>query len=371
MNIKEDIMKKLQILFLTVALMLLTYSISFAKATGACVNCHTMHNSQNGSAVESGGPYKALTKGNCVGCHTGTNDGSNSIPYVLQTSAPTYNFDGTKTTLAGGSFYWVYSSGGATDTKGHNVSGIASADGNIGQTPPGFNTTYTANGTIGSTWASNQLTCAGTYGCHGGHTSSDDFTDISGAHHADDSTIDGSTVGKSFRFLKGIKGTEDSDWEYTTSTSDHNGYYASDYNKTGSSMDSASINYLCAECHGDFHLNANVDSAAGNEGPWLRHPTDYDMNNASSGEYGSYPNASKFTSVSAAGDYFVDVPVGNTGGTVKSSVMAAAGDAVVLCVSCHRAHGSPYADLLRWDYSQCSAGGTQSNCGCFACHTTK
>ena len=366
-------MRKLTTFLFAVTLIFAFSALSFGKATGPCVNCHTMHNSQNGSAVESGGPYKALTKGSCVGCHTGTNDGSNSIPYVLQTSAPTYNFDGSKTTLAGGSFYWVYTSGGNDDTKGHNVTGIANSDSNIANnTPPGFNTTYTANGTVGSSWASNQLTCAGTYGCHGGHTSADDFTDIAGAHHTDDTTIDGTTVGKSFRFLKGIKGTEDSDWEYTTSTSDHNGYYASDYNKTGSSVDSASINYLCAECHGDFHLNANVDSAAGNEGPWLRHPTDYDMNNTgSSTEYHSYPNASKYNSVTNTGDYFVDVPVGNTDGTVKSAVLAAAGDAVVLCVSCHRAHGSPYADLLRWDYSQCSAGGTQANCGCFACHTGK
>lgn len=346
-------------------------TMGYAKATGACSNCHTMHNSQNGSAVESGGPYSSLTKGNCIGCHTGTNNGSNSIPYVLDTSAPTYNFDGSKNTLAGGNFYWVASSYGATDSKGHNVSGLASSDSNISNnTPPGFNSTdYTANGTVGSTWSSNQLTCAGTYGCHGDHSKSGNYAAISGAHHTDDTTIDGSSVGKSFRFLYGIKGTEDSDWEYTTSSSDHNGYWANDYQTSGT-IDTYSINYLCAECHGNFHKHSSIDDSTSGS-PWLRHPTDFDMNNVSSDEYGSYPNATLFSSVSTAGDYFPDVPVGNTGGTVKSSVLAASGDAVVLCISCHRAHGSPYADLLRWDYSTCTAGSASANCGCFACHTGK
>jgi len=368
-------MRKLSVILLacvTVVVWLLCAPQAMAKVTGPCSDCHTMHNSQNGTDVVSGGPYQALTKGDCIGCHTGTNDGTNNIPYVLQTSAPTYTFDGTKSTLAGGSFYWVDDSGGADDAKGHNVSGIVDADTNIGQTPPGFNSSdYTANGAVGTAWASNQLTCAGTYGCHGDHTKSGNFEAISGAHHADDSTIDGSTVGKSFRFLYGIKGTEDSDWEYAASSSDHNGYWASDYNNGPGSMDSASINYLCAECHGNFHLHAQIDDST-NGSPWLRHPTDYDMNNVSSKEYGSYPNTI-YSSVSAAGDYFVDVPVGSTTGAVNSKVLQASGDAIVLCVSCHRAHGSPYADLLRWDYSTCDAGQTtqSSDCGCFACHTGK
>ena len=366
-------MKKTLKTFLTILMVLSLTTFVYAKVSGPCSDCHTMHNSQGGNDVVSGGPYKELTKGNCVSCHTGTNDGTNNIPYVLDSNAPTYNFDGSKNTLAGGNFYWVATSGGATDSKGHNVVGIASADAAIGQTPPGFNSTdYTGNGAVGTSWSSNQLTCAGAYGCHGDHSASDDYSAISGAHHADDTTIDGSTVGKSFRFLKGIKGTEDSDWEYTTSSSDHNGYYATDYQTSGT-INTYSINYLCAECHGNFHKNSEIDSSANAGSPWLRHPTDFDMNNVSSKEYGNYPNATLFNSVSVAGDYFPDVPVGNTAGAVKSTVLSASGDAIVLCISCHRAHGSPYADLLRWDYSQCQASSSpqSSACGCFACHTSK
>ncbi len=46
---------------------------------------------------------------------------------------------------------------------------------------------------------------------------------------------------------------------------------------------------------------------------------------------------------------------------------------IVTCLSCHRAHGSPYADLLRWDYDTMIAGnaGDATGKGCFVCHTTK
>jgi predicted CXXCH cytochrome family protein len=45
--------------------------------------------------------------------------------------------------------------------------------------------------------------------------------------------------------------------------------------------------------------------------------------------------------------------------------ISTAGDAIVTCISCHRAHGSPYYKLLRWDY----AGSIST--GCAYCHTSK
>ncbi len=369
-------MKYIKILTLVFAV-LIWVGVVQAKVSGPCSNCHTMHNSQDGSAVETGGPYRALTKGDCVGCHTGdiTAGTKPTIPYVLATAAPSYSF-GTisgRTILAGGNFYWVKNASTNPDAKGHNVVGVANQDGALGLTPPGYQQNY---GTTArpSSW-NQQLTCAGTYGCHGDPNYSDQFEAISGAHHGDDSTIDGTTVAKSFRFLLGVKGTEDSDWELTASTSDHNGYYA--VNRSAGNLNSpddpASINALCAQCHGAFHASVDYDSTAGS--PWLRHPTDYDMNNVSAKEYGQYPNPTLFSNndfgVANVGDYFPDVPVGNTVGAANSQVLQAAGDAIVLCISCHKAHGSPYDDLLRWDYSTCTAGSANANCGCFACHTTK
>ena len=363
-----------ELMFLNIKILVLLFTIILfsinteAKVTGkVCSQCHTMHNSQNNQVVYTNGPSKALLKSDCIGCHsTSTPPGSSpSEPYVLYSTEPTYNFDGSKNTLAGGNFYWVSDTGGNDDKTGHNVYGISSPEASL--SPPGFDSSYTDKdgNVLGNNGAwDKQLRCAGAYGCHGKHSSSigtDEVSAIYGAHHSDDSVIDGSTVGKSFRFLYGVKGTEDSDWEFTNSSSAHNGYYAVD---RSSVPDKASINYFCAECHGNFH-----SSSIGSASPWLRHPNDFDLNNVSTKEYGNYPDASYFSSVTGLHEYFVDVPVGNTSGTVKSTVLQSSGDAIILCISCHRAHGSPYKYILRWDYVNWP-NGTAKN-GCFACHGAK
>ncbi|MCD6254979.1 MAG: hypothetical protein J7J44_01735, partial [Deltaproteobacteria bacterium] len=60
-----------------------------------------------------------------------------------------------------------------------------------------------------------------------------------------------------------------------------------------------------------------------------------------------------------------------TGMTAASSTVTP-GEDQVSCLSCHRAHGSPYPDMLRWDYeNECKAGSSSSKCGCYVCHTKK
>lgn len=341
-----------------------------AKVTGQCGNCHTMHNSQGGdsvvmnwvtgSMVSSAAPNDGLLNTNCIGCHQGINGEGKHIPYVLQTSEPTY---GTNT-LAGGNFYWVTQALG--DTKGHNVAGISAA---AVATPPGWNAAFNANTQVGD-WTTTQLTCAGTNGCHGKHGPGtiDDVAAISGAHHTNDPTIDGSTTGKSFRFLYGIIGYEDSDWELVTSAGNHNQYYGYDRtNDTPPAGDPGiqSINYLCAECHGNFHSGAG-DLGAGTDltaaSPWLRHPTDFDMNDLAAGT--EYKNYGGVTHV-----YQPLVPLASTNVSAPlATVLAGADDAIVSCVSCHRAHGSPYDALLRWDYKAWPGVGDN---GCILCHTSK
>jgi len=348
-----------------------------------------MHNYQNGTIVVSGGPYRALTKGNCAMCHTGSNEGLGSTTHVphVESSAgePAYRFNGTvisgsgtNYTLAGGSFYWREGNcGNGSDTNTgdvcvHDVD-FFSSEGPY--TPPGYDPN---NYGRPQNW-NKQLTCAGNYGCHGkfdpnNSTLDDPFAAISGAHHKnvrrDNGTAEPNDVYDSYRFLYGIKGTEDDNWEYDYDSTSHNGYYAVDlYGQSVSSPDvnSGSINYLCGECHGQFHWNSTTGSYGS---PWLRHPTDIDMNHyiGTNKEYQNYPGP-----FDANGTYFPDVPVGTDDGSVVSTVWSS-GKAIVLCISCHRAHGSPYADLLRWPYDACTCGNSTNSttqCGCFACHTTK
>jgi len=341
---------------------------ALAKVTGQCAQCHTMHNSQGGTpmAVDILGaaqdaPNETLLRFGCVACHTGTNDGTNNIPYVNKTTEPTYGVDGTTgETLAGGNFYWVAkvgNPGGLADATGHNVAsdGLANQDATLGFTPPGSTGTYTS-----------QLTCAGTAGCHGDRTKDSDFGAMSGTHHADDSVIDGTSVVRSYRFLDGVLGLEDPGWEYQPTAALHNQYQG--YDRTADTeLAVGSISNLCSQCHNDFHngsgnVGGTAPTAAPFASPWVRHPTDFDMGNTATGsEYRSYGGGT---------NYVVSTPVASVDVTTVLQTVTFSNDTIVTCISCHRAHGTPYDDLLRWDYSGISAGGGGTG-GCFECHTTK
>lgn len=359
----------------------------FAKATGPCSDCHTMHDSQGGSSDlgDTNAQSKLLLYGTCVSCHTGTNTDTagvldNSIPYVYDDTAVDYGTANTGTdgnTLAGGNFYWVTTG----DQYGHNVQGVAAAIDTTLTTPPGFNNAFNQNGAIAAgSWATTDwLTCAGTNGCHGTHNDgaevTDQFVAVAGGHHGDDSTIDGTSVATSYRFLLGIVGLEDSDWEYQPIASAHNQYKAVDRTAdttAAANANASTISYLCAECHGDFHsgaANLGTTQADGVGSPWIRHPTDFDLENASTSEYDAYNGGTGLNNA-----YSVVAPVGSADVSSVLSVVtpggAPADDAIVTCISCHRAHGTPYADLLRWDPDTAEAG-TADTGGCLICHTTK
>lgn len=378
-------MKKPLVLSFTVFLaVLLSCGLAFA-ITGQCSNCHTMHNSQNGQGevqtysdgslqTNQATPQPQLLKASCIACHTGTTDQTNSFgaPIVLHITEP--SGQGTGYTLAGGDFYWVAKGLGETDSKGHNVSGLADADVaifvNIGNNPPGWDPNATSGFTFGqvaggeTNWSS-QLSCDGTYGCHGQHSSSG----ITGAHHGNTGLTSNqcnvaNTVGNSFRFLGGIKGLENGDWNWNETSTTHNEYYGvndtsnrNQINSTYANKDT--ISFSCAECHGYFHSRID-DTTTGS--PWLRHPTDVDLPN--SGEYQYYnPDNGNV--------YSVEAPVARPSVPAVSSSTVTPGTDIVMCLSCHRAHGSPYADILRWDYTTMIAGSGNSDTGCFTCHTQK
>ncbi|MDY0190037.1 MAG: cytochrome c3 family protein [Desulfuromonas sp.] len=404
-----------------ITLLLLCSNNVWATVSGQCSNCHTMHNSQNGtldttlSGDNVDNVNRSLTKGDCVGCHTGDIVDSivDKIPYIMSTSGseygPDYADDGSllnaaaTNTLAGGTFNYVRDDA-TQDSYAHNVSNIrAGKDSNMTDfTPPGWEATTfepaTGGGSesvsaVADSWGTTQLTCAGTNGCHGNHTNPDDFGDIRGAHHGDDSTIDGSSVAKSFRFLRGILGQEDAEWELNVSTEAHNIYYGVDRTSTATPGDKQTISYLCAECHGMFHGSDATDDtgiiydgpSVDNANPWLRHPTDFSLSTTGTDtEYLDYAKADADAANADGGTlYNYIAPLASSrkssfnndgsNGITISNPFATTGDDIVTCLSCHRAHGSKYPDLLRWDYTkmQASASGGFANKGCFACHTSK
>jgi len=364
---RSMVLSRLSIFLLSIFLFSIFYVLAFstpvlAKVTGECVNCHTMHNSQGGTPmpgvgnIPETGPFSALTRGTCVGCHSNTESatiktiGSSKIPVVFNTVQP-------ENELAGGNFYWVVNKG---EEYGHNVLTIPGMPPNIKLTKaPGIPSS------------------ADSADCGGCHWRIDDCTSChKPAHHADDSaTVVGQTGGW-YRFLKsgshkhdggGVEGIEDPDWERAdlVSSTKHNEYQGATTSAT--SGDDSSMSDYCAGCHQHFHGTTYV----GTSSPWFLHPAHYALPADTNKEYRLY-NTQDGTNI---GPYNPQAPVARpvlTGYTGPSSTVTPGTDQV-FCLSCHRPHGTPYKDILRWDYDGMIAGttGTTARTGCFICHTSK
>jgi len=282
------------------------------------------------------------------------------------------------------------------------------------------------------------FTCAGARGCHGtrsqilsgstgdwdGNAATDNTFEISarrtgiaaisGAHHAnydgakdatnypEDETAfhDGQRVADGYRFIPGLKGygldngTFTDRWQ-NIDADNHNEYYGNNSGTFGlapeptsgcgichiqghagggssrSAFNSTlrvpgnSMSGFCSNCHGNFHSSGAdgdyVDN--GTSGAFLRHPSDYVIPN--SGEYAAYTS------------YDLTAPVARPTLFTASSPTVTPGTDMVMCLSCHEAHGSEYDYMLRFDYTAMTAGDyadiptAQAEGGCLACHTTK
>ncbi|OGQ95403.1 MAG: hypothetical protein A2521_06660 [Deltaproteobacteria bacterium RIFOXYD12_FULL_57_12] len=356
-----------------------------------------MHNSQNNAALVHAGtgakwtagsltggsstdPQSYLLTTDCVGCHS--NSAADTIITVSGARIPiVFNSVVPTNPLAGGNFYWVATAGGNDTTKGHNVRGISAADSNLAGPPgpPGAgcepcHTTLTAAPVKPGGFA---FVMNG--GCEACHVA---------RHHAPGS---GSVVvGKDdgwFRFLgstmemaatnsnktnAGVTGIEDPDWEQTSAANKHNVYkgtvnvYMS--GGMGSGLADSAVGQVCVGCHQTFHRYMTDAGQYLITGSWIRHPADVVM-----------PDADDFrgTPPTSTPAYNPIAPVAKQAIVAgdQNTPTVALGSDVVMCLSCHRPHGSPYPDMLRWDYrNDCKAwegDGLHPNCGCLVCHTAK
>jgi len=306
---------------------------AFAVVSGACSNCHTMHNSQDGAVVVAGGAQAHLTKGGCLGCHTG----------VGVESAPTVDRDYNVDSLAGGTFD---PTGAGSDSMIHNVDIVGAlnglgSEGTLASIP---GASVGMNGGKGSTDPTD-LTCAGSNGCHGDADVAGNDAGIQGFHHG--------TIGSTgYRLLQiastgaDVVGTGASDYEEAIS----DGYTAGDEHNVYSSSTTVGINKFCANCHPDFYGTGNTKSGS----DWVKHPTDNTIPGTWTPTVNYRDNPFAFADIS---------------GKTTTAVYDAT-DAQVACLSCHRAHGSDYADLLRWDYTA-QVAGSGLTYGCLGCHNNQ
>jgi hypothetical protein len=337
---------------------LFTFFLSFLPETYSAIesdDCQACHGLFPGMMEEgpAGEQKYVLQNTLCVNCHSGTGSdpiktlGGVRVPVVNNTARPV-------NPLAGGNFHHVAK--GFGDRYGHNVDGIASPDMKFGNAPPGYDIETDAS-VIGYS-STKPLTCAGSNGCHGNRNVGNPFSAIKGAHHADDSPVDGSTIAKSYRFLKntdkirGVLGLEDQDWGQNSSAKKHNEY-------------TTSMDIFCAGCHGSFYRRDKI----GKMSPWFRHPASVVLPKTEA--YGNYnpdvpppPDMPPGTCM-----YSPDAPLARDLIPEAPSEVVTPGTDIVFCLSCHVAHASQNESMLRWNYDAIVSG--EAGGGCLICHTDK
>ncbi|HBR16190.1 MAG: hypothetical protein A3G39_09765 [Deltaproteobacteria bacterium RIFCSPLOWO2_12_FULL_43_16] len=433
-NKKEEGMKRLILIALLalglgfgLTLMASTPSMAVHKGSGdlTCGSCHTMHSSQGGTSSPSmGGATGALillrnslVTGRetihqlCLQCHAaaGTQGGvqfnacpgtaCTTPPKVLLTSTDAWNTTKDFSTIgAGGDFQFVgsYVSGSYNSTqdggtalgRGHSIGGTVIAPPGNGSTvgtiatfscttchdPHGTSaTTSTINiyrnlkggivaGATDKNW-SNMLT-NGNIGTSyvGGPTGASDDNSLGTTPTGGSGIAASNNIWPTYR----SSGTQNS---YSTSTTPPTlgGTALTGLDGTGYTLMSA----FCAQCHSLWHENVTTGNKTGSD--WNRHPVDNRISDTSSAS-GAGVTITDFTHYNTNIAAGFKLPAANDAGS--AFYYADNSGDKVFCLSCHFAHGSPYYDILRWDYiAQIdAAGGSQTGNGvasvkgCQQCH---
>ncbi|RJP72412.1 MAG: hypothetical protein C4532_06030 [Candidatus Abyssobacteria bacterium SURF_17] len=313
----EKRMKRLFV-FMAALLFMVGYStaaMAFHDAGVArCAGCHTMHNSQGGVAVDldspTGNAYllkDATPSDTCLMCHAAYG----------QKSA-----DG-QTLGPGGDFYWVttdvtYSSHGTVTVyareHGHNLDapGNGIVEDSVLTSAPGgdYDSTY-----------------MGCNSCHDPHGN------------------------MNFRMLYGAGDTAANypgDYSFSnaapvaTGNSRRTGIADTGAEKTGQHTAYVSgMSDWCANCHSGMHSGMTAS---------LVHPTDETLGSDLSVNYNAYVTTSDMTSGAYATSYLPLIPFEDAANTTTSTTGTTAASKV-MCLTCHRAHASPYPDAGRWDFA--------------------
>jgi len=287
-----------------------------------CAGCHTMHNSQDGQLVDpnhpAGNAY-LLNNGNpsdtCLGCHAGYGQ-----------------FAGGEGYGAGGDFYWltrtwsweahghVRTSEG--DAHGHNIIAPAynlTQDATLGMAP-------------GGDFLSQYLSCTS---CHDPHGN------------------------QNFRILYGAETGPvyaGGRYDFNAPAPLASGNSRRTVSGTGRESDLAHTVYKfgmsnwCANCHDQFHSSNTTNFV---------HPTGQAMSSMVVATYNAYISTDDITGGDQATSYMGLVPFEAVNvdfddpdfDSTNYTMGPAAGDQV-MCLSCHRAHASPFSDIARWDMGE-------------------
>lgn len=394
-----------------------------------CGQCHTMHNSQGDTTFVATPQAKLLRAGGCtthelcLSCHS--NGGSGDTTYTNDVGAAVrppkvWNSSQTWTDAsdfntgigAGGDFFRTGSVTGAgvvtlgTGDDSTNYSlGYGHSLGSATVNPPG------STGSAGVTC----LTCTNCHDPHGtksqpssaGATNTNVFrmlrtmpvgagatggTSLGAGVTLNDAGASSvvSYVGAASQSAAGNIGQSLSGenptaaghvWPVYKSSTEHN-VYGAGASATGTG--DAGVSGWCSQCHDNWH--EDIQAANNKSGSdWMRHPVDCDMNGSDNTD-GCFGVSGSGVSIVDWGHYAAitskQLPMqqatkpgaGNFGGGAGQTYSGDGSSDRVMCLSCHFAHGGPYYDALRFDYTSAVSAGSQngksvtSAKGCQQCH---
>ncbi len=357
--------RKIAIIFATAFFVLGLAGSGFAFHSGGvaeCVGCHEMHGAA-GSPLLIAGDQSST----CLSCHgqsgqfdyhvaTPDADMGNGVPPVNETP--------------GGDFGWLHKSyyftirGGATtdlgQTHGHN---IIAADYSSGYTVDPDNAMAP-----GGTFPSAQLACTSCHDQHGSGrwTTAGLYSKTSGAIYTSGSYgAVPSTFGTGellstgvYRLLRATDTVDGVTFPATPPVAVVNSNYnRSEYYTQTRTAYGSGMSDFCGTCHPDMHTTAGI----------LRHPTGQVMSGTVQSNYNRYVKTGDMTG-SPTTSYLSLVPfeeglaysTANIG-TLKSHAQTddsnlngpgsgtVPASAMVMCLSCHRAHASGWPEMTRWN----------------------
>ena len=278
-----------------------------------CNGCHTMHNSQDGALVDPDSPLgnpwlliDASPSDTCLSCHA---TGLGAV-FAVDPLNPAPE-------KGGGNFIFLLEDnlndghGGASnpipgDAAGHNLL----APGH-GLAPDATLTTAP-----GGSFPASLMGCTSCHDPHG----TDAFRLLYGAGRL----IQGGVA----TFLNPAPTAEGlSIFFGAESDSNHTAYQAG-------------MSAWCANCHGDFHLEA---------GGRLEHPSGSTLGGTIANTYNLYNGTIDQTGGVAGTAYLAQVPFEDPANTTSSTAGPSA-SSIVMCTTCHRAHASSARDAGRWDF---------------------
>lgn len=283
----------------------------------SCGGCHTMHNTQGGQPVDgssgSGNPYllrRSTPSDTCLSCHADYG----------QRSA-----DG-QTLGPGGDFYWLTRdiSSDSTDDPASDIIYGREHGHNINAPANGIQPDPALTTAPGGSFNCQYLGCNS---CHDPHTNNN-FRMLYGVGETEANYPGGYNfanpapvaAGRSQKTKIADAGAE--------KIGQHTAYIGG-------------ISDWCINCHTD--LRSGVMSR-------LTHPTNRSVGAALSRNYNAYVTTGNNTGAFATA-YLPLVPFEDSGNSTTSTTGTTSASKV-MCLTCHRAHASPYRHAGRWDFGQ-------------------